>query len=471
MATITAKNIDGGQIAIEARQIKEFKAGFQGRVFVREDEGYDSAREIWNAIFDRKPAIIARCVGASDVTNAVDFARNNHLLTAIKGGGHNSAGTGSCDGGLMIDLSLMRRVIVDSQNQTAKIEGGALLGDADKETQQHGLAVSAGIVSHTGVGGLTLGGGFGWISRKYGLSVDNLIAAEVVAADGKLVRASAEENPDLFWGIRGGGGNFGVVTSFEFSCAPIGTRLFSGLIIKKFEDAKKYMQFHRNYVRDLPDEMTAWIVVRHAPPLPFLNEDVHGKMIVVVPFVWLGDQKKGEELIKPIREITSSHGEAVGMNPWVDWQAGFDGLVAHGARNYWKSHHLKELTDDCIDKVLEFAAKMPTDECEVFIPHMEGAPSRVPETETAFAHRTTPFVLNIHTRWRKAVDDDRCLNWAKGIHSATQPFSQGVYVNFLSEGENRAKEAYTPEVWNRLVEVKKNWDPQNLFRINQNIRP
>ena len=252
MTTVTARNIDGGQVAIEARQIKEFKAGFQGMVLVREDEGYDSAREIWNAIFDRKPAIIARCVGTSDVINAIDFARNNHLLTAIKGGGHNSAGTGSCDGGLMLDLSLMRRVIVDCQNQTAKIEGGALLGDADKETQQHGLAVSAGIVSHTGVGGLTLGGGFGWISRKYGLSIDNLIAAEVVTADGKLVKASSGENPDLFWGIRGGGGNFGVVTSFEFKCAPIGIRVFSGLIIKKFEDAKKYMQFVNDmYIGDI----------------------------------------------------------------------------------------------------------------------------------------------------------------------------------------------------------------------------
>jgi FAD/FMN-containing dehydrogenase len=367
-------------------------------VLLRDDEGYDAAREIWNGIFNRTPAIIARCVGSSDVINAVNFARNNNLLSAVKGGGHNSAGTGSCDDGLMIDLSLMRRVAVDSRNQTVQIEGGALLSDADKETQQNGLAVPAGIVSHTGVGGLTLGGGFGWISRKHGLSVDNLISVQIITADGRQVKASTDENPDLFWGIRGGGGNFGVVTFFEFKCAQIGTQVFSGLIIKKFEDAQKYMQFHRDYVRDLPDGMTAWMMVRHAPALPFLSEDVHGKMVVVVPFVWLGEQRKGEELIRPIREITSSCGEAVGMNPWVDWQAGFDGLVAHGARNYWKSHHLKELTDDCIDKILE-------------------------------------------------------------------------YVNFLSEGENRAKEAYTPRVWNRLVEVKRNWDPQNLFRINQKIKP
>jgi len=234
MNTISVNALDGGQTAIEASQLEELRAGFRGTVLLAGDHGYESARQIWNGIFDKKPAIIARCVGTSDVINAVNFARKNHLLTAVKGGGHNSAGTATCDGGLMIDLSLMRRVTVDRQNRTARVDGGALLGDADHETQLHGLAVSAGIVSHTGVGGLTLGGGFGWISRKHGLSVDNLISAEVVAADGKVVTASAKENQDLFFGIRGGGGNFGIVTSFEFHCAPIGTKVYAGLIVKKF---------------------------------------------------------------------------------------------------------------------------------------------------------------------------------------------------------------------------------------------
>ena len=346
------------------------------------------------------------------------------------------------------------------------------MGDVDHETQLYGLSVSAGIVSHTGVGGLTLGGGFGWISRKHSLTIDNLISAEVVTADGRLLTASAEENTDLFWGIRGGGGNFGIVTSFEVKCAEIGTEVYSGMIIKKFEDAKKYIEFHRDYVRKLPDEMTVWMVVRHAPPLPFLPNNVHGKMVVAVPFVWLGDQAKGEELIKPLREITEPYGEAIGMNPWVGWQSGFDGLVEHGARNYWKSHHIKELSDDCIDKIIEFAGKMPSDECEIFIPHMEGTPSRVPESDTAFAHRKTPFVLNIHTRWRNATDDDKCLAWAREFHSSTEEFAQGVYVNFLSdEGEARVKDAYTKEVWKRLVQVKNKYDPNNLFRMNQNIKP
>ena len=452
---------------------EEFKASLRGKLIQPNDEAYDAARKVWNGMFDRRPEIIARCIGTSDIINAVNFARDNSLLVAVKGGGHNSAGNAVCDDGITIDLSLMRRVNVDAKNKTVRVDGGALLGDMDYETQLYGLAVSGGgIVSHTGVGGLTLGGGFGWISRKHGLAIDNLISAEVVTADGKLMTASADENPDLFWGIRGGGGNFGIVSSFEFQCVEIGPEVYSGLIVKKFEDAKVYIEFHRDYVRGLPDEMTAWVVVRHAPPLPFLPDEVHGKLVVVVPFVWLGEESEGANLVKPLREATVSLGETIGMNPWVAWQSGFDGLVEHGARNYWKSHHLKELSDDCIDKVIQFAAQMPSDEIEVFIPHMEGAPSRVPEKATAYAHRKTPFVLNIHTRWRDAADDEQCLAWARDFHRATEPFAQGVYVNFLSdEGEDRVKQAYTPEVWNRLVEVKNKWDPNNLFRMNQNIEP
>lgn len=458
---------------LQDEKIDELKKHLRGDVLLPGDEGYESARQIWNGMFDRRPAIIARCVGTSDVINAVNFARDNHLLIAVKGGGHNSAGNAVCDDGIMIDLSLMRRVNVDPKNKTVRVDGGALLGDVDTETQLYGLAVSGGgIISHTGVGGLTLGGGFGWISRKHGLAIENLISAEVVTADGKILTASADEHPDLFWGIRGGGGNFGIVTSFEFRCVEIGTAVYSGLIIKKFEDTKAYMQFHRDYVRGLPDEMTVWMVVRHAPPLPFLPKDVHGKMVLVVPFVWLGDEAEGAKLVKPIREATASHGEGIGMNPWVAWQSGFDGLVEHGARNYWKSHHLKELSDDCIDRIVEFAETMPSDEIEIFIPHMEGAPSRVPENATAYAHRKTPFVLNIHTRWRDASDDESCLAWARDFHRATEPFAQGVYVNFLSdEGEDRVRAAYTPEVWDRLVEVKKKYDSNNLFRMNQNIKP
>lgn len=452
-------------------RIEDFKVRFRGDVLLPGDDGYDAARQVWNGMFDRRPALIARCIGTADIIHAVNLARDSNALLAVKGGGHNSAGTGVCDGGVMLDLSRMRRAHVDVARKRVRVDGGALLGDLDTETHLHGLAVSGGgIISHTGVGGLTLGGGFGWISRKHGFAIDNLLSADVVTADGTLVTTDAEHHPDLFWGLRGGGGNFGVVSSFEFQCADIGQAVYSGLIVKRFDDAATYMRFHREYVRTLPDEMTAWLILRHAPPLPFLPADVHGRMVVVVPFVWLGDAAAGEKLLQPIRDATPSHGEHVGMNPYAGWQSGFDGLVGHGARNYWKSHHLTDLSDDCIDRTIEFAAAMPSDECEVFIPHMEGAPSRVPTNATAFAHRSPPFVLNLHTRWQSAADDARCIAWARAFHEATQPFAQGVYVNFLSdEGADRVRAAYTPETWDRLTRVKRQYDPHNLFRMNQNI--
>ena len=472
MNTLNIKTNDGGQAAVDENQLQEFQSNFRGDVFHADTHGYNQVRQIWNGMFDKKPALVARCVGTSDVVRAVTFGRENNLEISVKGGGHNSAGTAVTDGGLMIDLSLMRRVTVDREKKTARVDGGCLLGDVDAETQLHGLAVSAGIVSHTGVGGLALGGGFGWISRKHGLSVDNMISAEVVTADGRVVTASATENEDLFWGLRGGGGNFGIVTAFEFQCVEIGTEVYSGLIVKDFTNAAEYMRFHREYVRGLPDEMTVWMVARHAPPLPFLPAAVHGRMVVIVPFVFLGDPAEGEKLIQPIQEKTETLGQHVGMNPWAGWQAGFDGLVDHGARNYWKSHHLKDLSDPCIDAIVEFAGRLPSEECEVFIPHMEGAPSRAAEGDTSFVHRSTPFVLNLHTRWQEVADDDKCMQWARDFHEGTQAFAQGVYVNFLSqEGEDRIKDAYTGDVWNRLVGVKKKWDPRNFFHMNQNIKP
>ena len=457
---------------LDASAVNELKATIRGDVLLQNDDGYDEARTIWNEMIDRKPGAIVRCIGTPDIIQAVNFARDNNVLVAVRGGGHNVAGNAVCDGGLVIDLSPMRSVHVNPVNKTVRVDPGCLLGDVDAATQLHGLAVSSGIVSHTGVAGLTLGGGFGWISRKHGLSVDNLISADIVTAEGGLLRANAEENTDLFWGIRGGGGNFGIATSFELKCADIGTEVFSGLIIHPFENAKEYIQFHRDYVRTLPDEMTVWMVLRHAPPLPFLAEEYHGRLIVAVPFVYLGEQSKGEELIKPVREVGQRYAEHIGMNPWVGWQQTFDALNSHGARNYWKSHHLTDLSDGCIDKIIEFVQTFPSPECEVFIATMEGAPSRVPESQTAYALRSMPFVMNVHTRWRDPSDDKRCIAWAREFFESTLPFAKGVYVNFLSdEGEDRVREAYTEEVWNRLVDVKNKYDPTNLFKMNQNIKP
>ena len=457
-------------------RIHETVSGFrnlvEGAVILPGEPGYDEARAIWNGMFDKRPAIIVRCLQSNDVSQSVRYAREHQLLIAVKGGGHNSAGNAVCDDGMMIDLSLMQQVDVDPASGTAKAGGGCLLGAVDEATQKHGLAVSAGIISHTGVGGLTLGGGFGWISRKYGLTIDNLLSVEMVTANGEIVTASNTENPDLFWAVRGGGGNFGIVTNFDFRAASIGTEVYTGPVVKRFDDLKSYMRFYREFVRSMPDEMTIWTVVRHAPPLPFIPEEYHGKLVILIPFVWLGDPVEGEKLIQPIRDHGETVGDGSGVKPWTGWQAAFDGLVGHGARNYWKSHHLTDLADGCIDQIQTFAEKMPSEECEVFIPHMEGAPSRVDPEATAFPHRNTPFLLNLHTRWQEAVDDDRAIAWAKDFHDATRPYSQGVYVNFLSEeGAERVKEAYTEKVWARLVEAKKRWDPENIFRMNQNIAP
>lgn len=457
---------------LKDNKIDELKAQIIGDVLLSGDSGYDDARAIWNGIFDKRPAVIVRCANTGDVMNAVNFGRDNDLIIAIKGGGHNSAGTAVCEGGIMIDLSLMQEVKVNTNNNTVKVQGGCLLSTVDAETQKYGLAVSAGIVSHTGVGGLALGGGFGWISRKYGLTIDNLISAEIVTAEGKVVTASLSENSDLFWAIKGGGGNFGIVTNFEFKAAEIGTEVLSGPIVKGFGNMKEYIQFHREYIRTMPDEMTMWMVIRHALPLPFLPESVHGQLVIILPFVWLGDPEKGQKLLQPIRDFGETLGDGSGMHRWTDWQSAFDGLVEHGARNYWKSHHLTELSDDCIDAFKEYALTMPSKECEIFVPHMEGAPSRIQSDATAFPHRNTPFVLNIHTRWQDAKGDEKAIEWAREFHQATQPFAKGVYVNFLSaEGADRVKEAYTSEVWKRLVECKRKWDPKNLFRMNQNISP
>ncbi|HSG67239.1 MAG TPA: FAD-binding oxidoreductase [Bacteroidales bacterium] len=459
-------------MSLKIEKTKQLRSSLKGNLLLPEDPAYEEARKIWNGMFDKRPALIVQCKETGDVVKAVKYAGMNNMALSVKGGGHNSAGTASVDGGMMVDLSLMQEVEVNAGKKTASVQGGCLLGTVDSATQKFGLAVSSGIISHTGVGGLTLGGGMGWISRKHGFSVDNLISAEVVTAKGNIVRASEIENPDLFWGLRGGGGNFGIVTKFEFQCADIGTEVYSGPVVKRFEDVHEYIKFHREYVRTMPDEMTIWLVIRHAPPLPFLSEEVHGKMVVLVPFVYLGDPEKGRELMQPIRDFGETLGDGSAMHPWVGWQSAFDGLVDHGARNYWKSHHIRELSDECIDTIVDFAAKMPTGECEVFIPHMEGAPGRVNPGETAYSLRESPFVLNIHTRWRDAADDERCREWARNFFESTKPYSQGVYVNFISDEDyDRTKEAYTPDAWQKLVNVKKTWDAGNFFRINQNIRP
>jgi FAD/FMN-containing dehydrogenase len=452
--------------------INEFKGTFRGDVLLPGGAGYDEARQIWNAMIDRKPALIARCKSADDVVQAVTFGRTNNLLISIKGGGHNIAGNAVCDDGIMIDMSLMKRVDVDTKARTAKVEPGCTLADFDKAAQAHGLATPLGINSTTGVAGLTLGGGFGWLSRKYGMTVDNLLSANVVTADGRQVRASEKENADLFWGLRGGGGNFGVVTSFEYQLHPVGPNVLSGLIVYPFDQAKKVLTEFARFTQTMPEELNVWMVTRQAPPLPFLPAAMHGKEIVALALCYAGDPAAGEKVIDPLRKFGTPVGEAIGVQPYTAWQQAFDPLLAPGARNYWKSHNFSELSDAAIDTIVKYAGSLPGPQCEIFIGTIGGKTTAASPDAMAYSSRDAKYVMNVHGRWDSAAEDEKGIAWAREFFAKSQPYaSAGAYINFLTQDEtDRIAFAYGG-TYKRLVEVKKKYDPTNLFRMNQNIRP
>jgi FAD/FMN-containing dehydrogenase len=363
-------------------------------------------------------------------------------------------------------------VHIDPGRRRATVEPGARLADFDREAQTFGLATPLGINSTTGVAGLTLGGGFGWASRKYGLTIDNLVSAQVVTADGRQVTASAADNRDLFWALRGGGGNFGVVTRFEFELHPVGPEVFCGLVVFPFEQASSILRKYRDFVAAMPAELNVWVVLRQAPPLPFLPESVHGKMVVVCPVFYLGDPDRGRQLIEPLRRFAPVLGEHVGPTPYVAWQQAFDPLLTEGARNYWKSHDFAELSDGAIDTTVAYAGKLPSPQCEIFIGLLGGEVSKVAPEATAYAHRQAPFVMNVHARWESASDDAVCIGWARDFFNASAQYATGgVYVNFMTQDEaSRVADAYGPNLA-RLKQVKKAFDPQNVFRLNQNIAP
>jgi FAD/FMN-containing dehydrogenase len=457
---------------LQEAQIDEFQAHFRGEVLVPGDASYDEVRQIWNAMIDRRPALIARCGSPADVVQAVKFARTHDLLVSIRGGGHNIAGNAVCDDGLMIDLSPMKGVQVDPQARRATVEPGCTLADFDAAAQAHGLATPVGINSTTGVAGLTLGGGFGWLSRKYGMTIDNLLSAEVVTADGKQVHASETENSDLFWGLRGGGGNFGVVTRFDFRLHPVGPDLLTGLIVFPFDQAKSVLTKFARFTETMPDDLNVWMVTRKAPPLPFLPEAVHGKEIVVLAVCYAGDPAEGAKLIAPLRGFGTAHGEHIGVQPYTAWQQAFDPLLTPGARNYWKSHNFATLGEGAIDTIIEYAGKLPSPQCEIFVGTIGGQTARVAPEAMAYSSRDARYVMNVHGRWESAADDERGIAWAREFFAKAQPFaSRGAYINFLTEEESdRIAFAYGA-TYQRLVELKKKYDPTNLFRMNQNIKP
>ncbi|MBE2257735.1 MAG: FAD-binding oxidoreductase [Rhodobacteraceae bacterium] len=450
----------------------EFKSHVRGDVVLPGDANYDEVRQIWNAMVDRKPAAIVRCTSRDDVVQAVRFARRHELLVSVRGGGHNIAGNAACDDGLMIDLSLMTRVEVDAKARRATVEPGCVLADLDAATQAHGLATPLGINSTTGVAGLTLGGGFGWLSRTYGMTVDNLLSAEVVTADGGLAHASELENADLFWGLRGGGGNFGIVTSFEFHLHPVGPDVLSGLIVFPFDQAKAVLTQFARFTETMPNELNVWMVTRKAPPLPFLPEQVHGKEIVALALCYAGDPTAGEKLIEPLRSFGKAYGEHVGVQPYTAWQQAFDPLLTRGARNYWKSHNFVRLSDDAIDTIIEYAGRLPSPLCEIFIGTIGGQTARVAADAMAYSSRDANYVMNVHGRWETAAEDGRCIAWAREFFARSQPFaSGGAYINFLTQDEGERIEFAYGAMYGRLVELKKKYDPGNFFRMNQNIKP
>ncbi|HKQ61197.1 MAG TPA: FAD-binding oxidoreductase [Candidatus Polarisedimenticolaceae bacterium] len=473
MADIVVKTIDGKTLSLAAGALDTLKSELRGELSLPGTAGYDEARTLWNAMIDKRPAAVVRAAAASDVVQTVRLAAQHRLLLSVRGGGHNIAGNAVCDGGLMLDLSKMNAVKVDAQARTAKVEPGARLADLDNATQAFGLATPVGINSTTGVAGLTLGGGFGWISRKHGLTVDNLIAADVVTAEGKLVRASASENPDLFWAIRGGGGNFGVVTSFEFKLHPVGPQVTAGLIVHPFSAAKDVLAQYRRCVAQAPDELCCWVVMRKAPPLPFLPPEVHGTEVLVLAMCYCGDPAAAERAVAPFKAIGKPIADVVGPSPFAGWQTAFDPLLVPGERNYWKSHDFIELSAGLIDVLLGAIRKLPTEHCEIFLGHLGGAVNRVPADATAYPHRNVNFIVNVHTRWSDRADDARCIAWARALYDAMAPFATGgVYVNFMPDDEaQRVRNgAYGPN-YERLARIKAKYDPQNLFRTNQNVAP
>ena len=461
-----------GHAVISGPVLDAFVMQERGRVLQPGDPAYDEARQIWNAMIDRRPALIVQCHGAADVVHAVKLARDNDLLVAVRGGGHNIAGNAVCQDGLMIDLSLMNSVRVDVDARRAWVGPGATLADVDKETAAFGMVIPTGINSTTGIAGLTLGGGFGWLTRKFGLTIDCLASCDVVTADGKLLKASATENSDLFWALRGGGGNFGIVTCFEFKLQPLGAQVMAGLVVHPFADARHVLAEYRKALENAPDELTCWVVMRKAPPLPFLPEEWHGKEILALAMCYCGDMAMAERACSQLRGIGKPIADVVAPMPFPAWQQAFDPLLEKGARNYWKSHDFLTLSDETIDVLLPAVDNLPGPECEIFVGHVGGAAGRIAVDATAFPQRRAHFVMNVHARWREMTKDRACIDWAQKLFEAAKPLSAGTaYVNFMPSDETGRVEAAYGGNYARLSEIKGIFDPRNMFRMNQNILP
>jgi FAD/FMN-containing dehydrogenase len=461
-------------VTLDEEVVQAFIAGVRGPVLRPGDAGYDDARQIWNALIDRRPALIVQCSGTADVVDAVNFAQKHNIALSIKGGGHNVAGNAVNDGGLVIDLSHMNGVHVDPASRIVRAQGGATWADMDRETQLFGLAVPGGVVSTTGIAGLTLHGGVGHLRRKLGLSIDSLLSVDIVTADGQLHRASAEENEDLFWAVRGAGSNFGVVTSFEFQAHPVGPTVMVGAIFYPLEDARAILPGWRDYMTRAPEELSSVAVCWSVPPGDPFPPEHQGKPTLIVAATYAGSVEDGEPVVQPLRDLGRPLVDLSGPWPWVGLQSGFDALFPEGEFHYWKSRALAELSDDAIDTIAEFAERRPTPSTDLVIWHNGGAMSRVGETETAYAGRDAAYHVTAEVNWTDPGQSDEAIAWGREAWDAFGRHSTGgIYLNFpgLAEEKDALVRAGYGVNYDRLAQLKAKYDPTNLFRMNLNIPP
>jgi FAD/FMN-containing dehydrogenase len=458
--------------SLDAAAVAELERSFAGTLVRPEDPAYEEARKVWNGSIDRRPALIARCTGVADVVAAVELARRTGVPAAVRGGGHSFPGHSVCDDGLVIDLSEMKSIAVDPDARTATVEPGVLWGELDRATQAVGLATVGGIVTHTGVAGLTLGGGIGWLQRKHGLTIDQLLSVELVTAAGEVVRASETENPELFWGLRGAGANFGIVTEFEFRLHPVGPIVLAGPVFWRIEDAPEVLRFYRDWIAEAPDELMTIVIHRKAPPLPFVPAELHGELIVGVVSCYAGPVEEGERVIAPMKQFGSPVLDACAPKPYVEHQAMLDPSFPHGWWYYMRACDVAELSDDVIDVTVEHTRRIQSPLTGPPIWQLGGAVARVGEDETAFNGRAAGHTFNLTgvTATEEGFDAER--EWSRDFFEALEPHQTSVYVNFLmEEGEERVRAAYGDAKYDRLQALKRQYDPDNLFRLNQNIPP
>ena len=470
--TIKLTGLDGALVDITPEALQSFKTGFKGPVLTPDDTAYDETRSIWNAMIDRRPGLIIRCTGTVDVVQALRFARLHRVLTSVRGGGHNIAGLAVCEGGLMIDMSMMRGVWVDPVQRTARAQAGCTLADVDRETQLHGLAAVMGFISATGIAGLTVGGGFGYLTRRFGWTCDNLVSMEVVTADAQVMRASEHENKDLYWALRGGSGNFGIVTSFEYQLHPVGPEILGGAIVWRLEEGKKVLEAYREFSAGAPRELTSVAVLRIAPPAPWIPKEVHGQPIVAIFVCHSGSIKEGEALLAPLRRLGSPVADIVTRRPYTQMQSLLDATQPKGRRYYWKSHYLSTIGDEMIDRALEHAGRIASPHSAILLFQIGGALGELPAEHSPAGNRDAAYVLNIAGAWEKPDADEANINWARTCFEATRSCSTGgVYINFLTEDEGapRIEAAYGRPILDRLATLKRKYDPENFFRHTKSV--